>query len=163
MLALLSHRRAGFERMSSIDFNTHLLSYGTLLFPEVMLALIGRVPEFQDIRIPGYARFALNGRSYPGIRRLRKDESDEEFEFRLYFDLDPTAHRVIERFEDELYERAKVPVLSKRGELSAHLYLIPERLWGELSSEAWDPAVFRKEYLPRYVEECRMFRTSVLA
>lgn len=44
-----------------------LFVYGTLLFPDVVRALIGRVPERTEASVAGWRAAALPGRAYPGL------------------------------------------------------------------------------------------------
>lgn len=40
--------------------------YGTLMYPEVLEALIQRVPDIQPGTVNGYARYAVRGQVFPG-------------------------------------------------------------------------------------------------
>eukprot|EP01137_Pigoraptor_chileana_P020132 Opistho-2@82101 len=44
-----------------------LFVYGTLMYPEVIRKVIGRVPEFQSAVVEGYHRFKIDRREYPAI------------------------------------------------------------------------------------------------
>src|SRR3989442_15410683 len=44
-----------------------LFVYGSLLFPEVLLALLGRLPSRTPATAPGWRVAALPGRPYPGL------------------------------------------------------------------------------------------------
>ena len=41
--------------------------YGSLLAPEVLRSLLGRVPAHRPARLAGHERHALAGRPYPGV------------------------------------------------------------------------------------------------
>ncbi|MEN9580434.1 MAG: Gamma-glutamyl cyclotransferase, AIG2-like, partial [Pseudomonadota bacterium] len=45
-----------------------LFVYGTLLVPEVVSEVIGRLPEARLATLAGYARFRMVGKHYPGLR-----------------------------------------------------------------------------------------------
>ncbi len=133
---------------------SHLFTYGSLMFPEVMELLTGKHYAFEDVRLWDFERRALNGKSYPGLFEVASMAVDG----RLYFDLDDASVEILDIFEDEIYERRTVRVCSKeRGEVEARAYVIPSQL-ACLGAESWDPAQFRVEHLDRYLVMCERFR-----
>ena len=55
--------------------------YGTLMAPEVLTRLIGRVPSMcQPAFLPNYTRHPIKGRSYPGIIPSKSDTKDDKKE-----------------------------------------------------------------------------------
>jgi|Transcript_2824 gamma-glutamylcyclotransferase (GGCT)/AIG2-like uncharacterized protein YtfP len=49
--------------------------YGSLMAPEVLHALLGRVPAKTPGTVLGYARHPLKNRAYPGMVRVEDNES----------------------------------------------------------------------------------------
>lgn len=71
--------------------------------------------------------------------------------------------QMLDRFEDSLYERNKLGIVSlSRGEIEAYAYVGPKNLEHNLANEAWDPKVFEDLYLDQYVEMCGRFRVEKL-
>ncbi len=148
--------------MSTIKANskssarTVLFAYGTLVEPEVMQALLGRVPPSLPARIRDHAAYRMRDGVYPGLVR----EPGQDTDGLLYVSIKAGEMQLIERFEDEDYERAREPVIDVRGcSRPALFYRIPELRRHLLSEQRWDPAAFRREHLSAYVEMCLSFRT----
>src|SRR5712671_5682844 len=76
-----------------------LFVYGTLLFPEVLRALLDRLPNRVPASAPGWRVVALPGRVYPGLVR------DTETATGLVLtDLGAHEWQILDTFEDELYD-----------------------------------------------------------
>jgi gamma-glutamylcyclotransferase (GGCT)/AIG2-like uncharacterized protein YtfP len=45
----------------------NLFVYGTLQFPEVLRALLGRIPDYSPVTLDGWRAAALARRTYPGL------------------------------------------------------------------------------------------------
>ena len=138
----------------------HVFTYGTLMFPEVMVALTGREFTWEDIEVPGFDRRTLAGRIYPGLFKA----PGRHVEGRLYFNVDASSIGVLEAFEDAFYERRMIEVCSPaKGRMMALAYVIPRACLHLLSAEAWDPVAFRLRHLYAWVEMCQTFRADVEA
>ena len=134
---------------------SRLFAYGTLAEPEVMQALLGRVPPFLPAHIDDHAAYRMREGVYPGLIL----EPGQVTTGRLYEAIEPAELDVIEAFEDEDYERAQAWVVGPGGLAQRALcYRIPEQMRHLLSDQRWDPAAFRREHLPAYVEMCAAFR-----
>lgn len=142
--------------MFSTDSKTHVVTYGSLVFPEVMEALLGFRPQYENVLLRGFRRSALRGRVYPGLRR----DLASEVVGRLYFDLDSSAMEILENFEDDLYERATISVDCSRGRTEALLYLVPQQAYDELADSSWSPETFERHFLNDYLKMCRDFRAK---
>lgn len=136
---------------------TCLFAYGTLAEPEVMQALLGFLPPSCPARLPDHAAYRLRDQVYPGILR----EPGTETEGLLYMNLHAEAMAVIDAFEDDLYERANVAVLTADGSrFMALCYRVPTTARDVLSDEVWDPARFRRDHLAGFVDLCASFRRT---
>lgn len=126
-----------------------LFAYGTLRFPAVLHALLGRVPPLSAASLAGWRAAALPGRIYPGlvpgaaargvaIDGVRAGEWD-----------------VLDAFEGTEYERREVTLDDGR---TAWTYV-----WIAADAPAphdWDPARFEREDLATYVHRCRRWRSA---
>ena len=135
----------------------HVFTYGTLLFPEVMEAVAGRVFASVPATLAGFARVCVRGAVYPGAR----EQAGASIAGLLYRDLDAAALARLDRFEGELYERRRVRVARGGGaSLDAEAYVVPARLIARLEPCAWDPKRFRREHLAAYLARCRAGRVA---
>lgn len=131
-----------------------LFCYGTLQVPDVVQAVLGRIPAGTPARLPGYARFRVNAAGYPGIVRRPAAETPGT----LYADISEEDVAILDRFEGELYSRRSLRVVPEDGRrLDAWAYVIAAGQEQRLSSEAWSLARFLEsgldQFMHSYVEE----------
>lgn len=138
----------------------NIFTYGSLTFPEVMSALTERTFRFEDLTLPGWERRKLTGETYPGLI----EQASSMVDGRLYFDVDDLSARILDRFEDLIYERRIMQITSQAcGTVPALVYLIPAAAREQLSPDIWDREEFRRDHLPAFMEMCREFRLSIAA
>ena len=122
-----------------------LFTYGTLLFPEVLRALIGRVPQSHVASADGWRVAALKNRTYPGLvatpggiahGRLLTGLSDDEW-------------CLLDNFEDRKYELRQMTLLGGQNSL-AYVWVDD----AETCSNTWDIQSFALTHLPAYVKHC---------
>lgn len=132
----------------------NIFAYGTLMIPAVMYAVTARHFRFKKAVFRGYARFTVNGESYPGI----VPEADAVTEGIIYLNVDEASLERLDIFEGELYQRTPVRVETK-GEaiLNAETYVIKPEYRGYLSSKGWDVNTFIKTYLETFLESYQGF------
>jgi gamma-glutamylcyclotransferase (GGCT)/AIG2-like uncharacterized protein YtfP len=136
---------------------SHVFTYGTLLFPEVMDAVAGRTFVQVPATLAGFTRVRVRGAVYPAAR----EEAGGSITGLLYLDVDAAALARLDRFEGELYERRSVRVTSDDGAGStAEVYVVPPARYGRLEPRAWDLEQFRREHLASYVARCRAGRVA---
>lgn len=129
-----------------------LFAYGSLQLPDVMAAVAGRAFEAVPAWLPGYARYRLRRRIYPGLRR----QPGAVVAGTLFLEIDPCALARLDRFEDTFYTRAEVTVsTAARGDCQAQVYLIPPRSAHLLIGGDWSLADFAKMRGPAYLRRCR--------
>jgi gamma-glutamylcyclotransferase (GGCT)/AIG2-like uncharacterized protein YtfP len=98
--------------------------------------------------LEGYARSLLHGKTYPGIVAAEGERTSGV----VYLDLEAAAWACLDRFEDELYERARLTVaVEGRGELVAFGYVVPPARRHLLGSEPWDLETFRRRHLAAFM------------
>ena len=125
--------------MASIN----LFTYGTLMFPEVMTAVIGRKVESCEMGLSGWRRFALNGCLYPGAVR---DPAKKIFGV-CWRKLSPVDLEKLDRFEGAEYAR----VASGCVEVDVNLEVYA---WLDLrldAQEDWSPELFKERHLKQYL------------
>jgi len=119
----------------------NVFTYGSLMYPAVMEALTERL--------------SIAGKKYPGIRH----HVGSSVNGRVWFDLDDSSMRMLDCFEDPLYEKQTLEVLSNsRGSINASAYVVPKHLEHTLTDQPWDASIFENRHLAQYVEMCKRFR-----
>jgi len=136
-----------------------VFTYGTLMFPEVMRAVTGQSFEHVSGTITGFAREGIRHQVFPGLKAAAGETTRGE----VYFDVDETALAVLDLFEGSLYERLPAEVALDDGRrLVAGVWVVPPRNLGALDGEPWDPRLFQRTELPRYLDMCWRFREEEL-
>lgn len=122
-----------------------LFTYGTLLFPEVLHALIGRVPQSQIASVGDWRVAALKNRTYPGLVAAPGAIAHG----RLLTGLSGDEWRLLDNFEDRKYELRQMTLLGGQNSL-AYVWIDD----AEACSNTWDFQNFALTHLPAYVERC---------
>jgi gamma-glutamylcyclotransferase (GGCT)/AIG2-like uncharacterized protein YtfP len=118
----------------------HVFTYGTLMFPEVWRAVVGREFGNTEGTATGFAIFRVQDAVFPGIAR-----ADEESAVRgvVYLDVDNASLQRLDAFEDVFYERLAITVDCDDGRrLEAQAYVVPETNRHVLTDEAWEREQF---------------------
>lgn len=126
----------------------NVFAYGSLMFPEVWRRVAGDASMARPAVLTGYRRFAVRDRTFPGIVA----DADAQVKGVVYRDVSPEAVARLDVFEDEMYERLKLPVTLLEGAvLPCEVYVVtdPYRHW--LADSEWDPAVFERDHLSRFL------------
>lgn len=130
-----------------------LFAYGTLMFPEILEALLGRVPTNEDAVAEGWRAVAIPGRSYPALVA-----SPGRARGRLLLDLEPDEWRVIDAYEEDTYELRSVDVDTPRRAAVAYV-----RSTTEVSTDvSWDRDRFVREELSAFARQCVAWRARAL-
>lgn len=122
-----------------------LFVYGSLMFPEIIRSVIGRVPEGRPAIIQGYRRLVVAGESFPGM--IKVGESDERVDGLVYVDITSEEWKRIIAFEDEFYGLKEVSVERLGENLSALAFVVPPAKKSLLADEVWNPDQFRDSLL----------------
>jgi hypothetical protein len=83
---------------------TNCFAYGTLMHPEVIFRLLGRVPLGMAAELPNYRAVQLRGEVFPGLIA----ESHALTPGTLYTGLSPQDWQILDQFEGDWY--LKVPL-----------------------------------------------------
>ncbi|MGW4030713.1 gamma-glutamylcyclotransferase family protein [Streptomyces sp. NPDC004838] len=121
-----------------------LFVYGTLQFPEVLRALLGRVPRTAPATASGWRPAVLDHRVYPGLVAADQDVSGL-----LLDDLNREEWRALDTFEGDEYDLRQIPLTDGTH---GWAYVWPG---SDVLPENWDPAHFRTHHLTAYAARCR--------
>jgi gamma-glutamylcyclotransferase (GGCT)/AIG2-like uncharacterized protein YtfP len=136
------------ESPANADMGKAIFCYGTLEFSEILEAVTGRRFARTGAVLEGYARYRIKGAVYPGVI----GESGARTPGTLYTDVDRDALRRLDRYEDGIYVRCRVPVrTSDGGTVDAEVYVIPEHRRWALSARPWAREEFGRRHLARYL------------
>ncbi|HEV7933056.1 MAG TPA: gamma-glutamylcyclotransferase family protein [Actinomadura sp.] len=125
-----------------------LFVYGSLQFPDVLIALIGRVPDHSPTAAKGWRTAALPERVYPGLT-----PADGTAGGYLLTGLTAEEWRVLDAFEDTVYELQRLDLTDGRH---GWAYVCDPN--AEVLSEDWSAEEFTREHLPAYVQRCAAWR-----
>lgn len=127
------------------SMSQNVFVYGSLMFPEIYRKVTGSVPELTDAKLPGFRRYAVEGRGYPAIA----PESEGNVEGKLLINVSDDELQALDSYEgisSGLYSRCRVQVEGPNGQVEAETYVAGYALEKRLKGE-WDPAEFEKSYL----------------
>ncbi|EWM20337.1 aig2-like protein [Nannochloropsis gaditana] len=139
--------------------------YGSLMSPEVVKELLGRIPPQIPGTLFGYTRWRVPDQVYPGI--LPGPVGKSEVPGFLVKDLLASEVEIFDAFEGDDY--IKTPVTIRVSEASPHLHPGEHQAWayvwkpvpGQPLVEHWD---YEKTFLPHledYLASSREFRDSL--
>lgn len=131
-----------------------VFTYGTLQIPAIMTAVTGHAFVHHEASLPGYVRYRIRKQVFPGIvpNKLRYVPGI------VYQGLDADTVRLLDHFEDDLYERQTVAIEVDGKTQRAEAYVVARRHYGLLEKRSWSLEQFRSNYLQQYLESCRRFR-----
>lgn len=114
-----------------------LFCYGTLLFPDIMLAVIHRLPRSYPATLHDYACCRLHGHNYPAI----VSETGVCTRGRVYTGLRPADLGRLDAYEGDLYQRVRLRLTGLRGRRQCTwVYMLKPARRHRLSSKIWIPA-----------------------
>ncbi len=125
-----------------------LFAYGSLILPEVFQAVTGVSRVGLPVTAPGFARYALKGRSYPGLISAPGGAVQGV----LYANLELEEWQRLDAFEDDFYVRQSVSIMHARGETGfAEAYLIRSDRYDVLGTEGWCLDTFTRTALAPFL------------
>lgn len=130
------------------DLPAALFAYGTLRFPDVLTALLGRVPEHTPAVARGWRVAALDGRTYPVLV-----PGDGTAAGVLISGLDAGEWRVIDAYEDDFYALERLTLVDGR---EGWAYLTRDRTTA--LPVDWSPDDFTVRHLAAFAGACREWR-----
>ncbi|ARU55700.1 hypothetical protein OLMES_1625 [Oleiphilus messinensis] len=129
--------------------------YGTLLIPDVIQAVLGRLPDAQPARLQGYGAYLLKGQVYPAIR---KESPLRNTSGLLYHGLCSAEWQRLDDYEGQWYQRKLITVLTGKPPLArtqACTYILRTSFTRLLTDRPWDLEHFKKIEQSRYLETIR--------
>jgi gamma-glutamylcyclotransferase (GGCT)/AIG2-like uncharacterized protein YtfP len=118
----------------------HVFTYGTLMFPQVWKAVVGR--EFAAIAgsASGYAIFRVRDAVFPGIVAAGDRDNVSGV---VYLDVDQASLARLDLFEDDFYRRESLWVDCEDGQRrAADAYVVPHENRSVLTDQIWRPDEF---------------------
>lgn len=131
-----------------------LFTYGTLMFPDVLTALLDRLPAQQPVSTRGWRAAALTGRVYPGLVAATGGTAEGQ----LVHDLSGEEWRLLDHFEDNTYELRPVALDDGRA---GWAYVWPAEY--DVDEQMWDARQFVRDHLSVYAARCQGWRCEYLA
>ncbi|MFI0450705.1 gamma-glutamylcyclotransferase family protein [Actinomadura sp. 6N118] len=125
-----------------------LFVYGSLQFPEVLFALIDRVPQHEPASAEGWRVVTLPERVYPGLI-----PGDATATGHLLTGLSPAEWRTLDAFEDPVYELKRIDLVDGR-----HAWSYACNPEAEVGTDDWSAEDFEAKHLPAYVIRCAAWR-----
>ena len=132
-----------------------LFVYGTLILPEIMRAVSGRIFLAKTCCLENYVRYLVKGEIYPGIIWCPGSKVDGV----IYFDLNRQHLKILDRFEGEMYQREHLVVKTDDGETHhAFAYVVKPLYQHLLSNQPWNLEEFKEKYVNQFVQGYSGFR-----
>jgi gamma-glutamylcyclotransferase (GGCT)/AIG2-like uncharacterized protein YtfP len=134
-----------------------LFAYGTLRFPDVLEALLGRVPEHSPGIVEGWRVAALDGRVYPVLVPGQGAAGGV-----LISGLTTEEWHVIDAYEDDFYALEHLTLVDGR---QGWAYLTRDGTALTRDGTAalpvdWSPGDFTARHLGTFANRCRAWRSS---
>jgi len=118
----------------------HVFAYGSLMFPEVWQTVVGRDFETVEGMAAGYSIFRVRDAVFPGIAAAADECVAPGV---VYLDVDDASLVRLDRFENDFYERLKLPVDCSDGQRrAADAYVVPAKNRHVLTAEPWTATAF---------------------
>lgn len=124
---------------------TNLFVYGTLTFPEVVFALVGKNFKSKPAQLTDYFVVSLSGLACPGLIAQKGSVAKGL----VLVDVDKKSLQAIDDWEHEGYVTKQVSVLCEGKKIIATAYVWIHPI-DKITS--WDKDKFRNHSLDRYLE-----------
>lgn len=149
-----------------VDFGSFAMSadsttfvYGTLLYPENLRVLLGRVPPIVPAEVSGFARFSIADEQYPGVIRAGPESSVRGA---LLTGLSADEMDLLDAFEGDEYERVVVEATPVAGGDPAKTGVYLFKRTEALTQAPWDPEAFRGAHLEEWTSSCVAWKEEYL-
>ncbi|MCB1876483.1 MAG: gamma-glutamylcyclotransferase [Chromatiales bacterium] len=125
-----------------------LFVYGTLMFPQVLRAVLGGNLAAEPARLTGYRRCALRGAWYPGIVEDRRGQVSGS----VYRGINFLQLKRLDTYEGEEYRRVPVSVRLADGlDESTWVYVLRGSSRRRCLRADWDPEQFIEVRMRAYL------------
>ena len=126
----------------------HLFVYGTLLFPEILHELTGKLFKTKKVRVAGFKRYKVKEEDYPAVIWDRNSFVDGV----LVFNVDKRSIDILSFYEGPEYEIKEIDITTENDTIKAYIFVWKEGLH-TLENNDWDEDFFKKHALPIYKEK----------
>jgi gamma-glutamylcyclotransferase (GGCT)/AIG2-like uncharacterized protein YtfP len=131
----------------------NLFAYGTLMFPAIWRAVVGRESAGEQATVPGYAVYRAPSDVFPVMVRGGPSDAAKGI---VYRDLDDATIQVLDEYEAGIYDRVEIVAKLATGEsIACQCYLLGRDYERPASPEPWDAAAFECDALPGYLERMK--------
>jgi gamma-glutamylcyclotransferase (GGCT)/AIG2-like uncharacterized protein YtfP len=130
----------------------NLFAYGTLMWPEVLEAVIGKHLDGVPAVLHGYVRLRVKGEHYPAV----VPSGSRSVEGLLFKDLSDTDFEHLDRFEGEEYERTAV---SLNG-IEVQVYVLSDASRDIADCVPWRPEDMKAHHLTAFCREYKGWQTE---
>ena len=131
-----------------------LFAYGSLTFPEVLDAVLGRIPKHRLASVAGWRAAALRDRPFPVLV-----PGSGSVRGMVLTGLDSTEWRIVDAFEAPSYDLRRLAI-DGGGYTWSYVAGAAATEWGVLES-AWDRDGFAAHDLPDYLARCTAWRRRI--
>lgn len=111
-----------------------MFAYGTLLLPQIISRVMGRVPPADEALLRGYRRVTVMGEVFPAVFR----DPSAEVKGRVYRGIDERELQLLDHYEGELYRREPVEIVVLGRPEWTESYVLRVGCERHLSNEPWD-------------------------
>lgn len=129
--------------------------YGTLMVPEVLQLVLGRVPLGIEATLAGYKRHALLDEVYPAMVTETEATPVPQVSGRLLRELTDSELQKLDAYEGPMYGRVTAPVVTEEGNGLAFAYVLHDEFRHLLTANDWDPQTFLRRDLQRFLQQLR--------
>jgi gamma-glutamylcyclotransferase (GGCT)/AIG2-like uncharacterized protein YtfP len=125
----------------------NLFCYGTLIHPQIISAVIGRLPRSEPARLNGYQIYSVKSTPYPALINCDTATVDGI----VYQGLSPGEMQLLDDYEGDEYQRRQSVLLIGDNRLSAWVYVYKSQYRNRLAGQGWDYTQFVERHLSVYL------------
>ena len=119
-----------------------------------MQAVTSRKFPSVDAVLKGYCRYYIKDEVYPAIIA----QTGESVSGQLYSGLDRATLKILDAFEDVIYERSEKEVMTADNAfIKAQVYILSAESRHRLSDMPWNLEDFKHYHLEKYIQGCNRF------
>jgi gamma-glutamylcyclotransferase (GGCT)/AIG2-like uncharacterized protein YtfP len=145
-LASTTRRKKTVAQNPSLELRRVMFAYGTLLVPEIIARVIGRVPPSDVAELVGFRRFTVANEVFPAVF---PDANCSVMGVR-YLGVGTDDFERLDHYEGDLYQRVQSVVLVRGAQERADCYVLRPGHEHRLSNEPWELEHFLKLHARTY-------------
>ncbi len=127
-----------------------LFVYGTLMWPDVLKAVIGRIPAMEDAILEGHRRLKIKNAIYPALIIA----PSYTVKGKLIRGLSNKELLIIDDFEGDEYTRKEVMIKTATGNIeAAFVYIFNDDYLYLLKDEDWKPSELSEKVIKRFIND----------